>query len=284
MGVTDCHVHINPVWEMRPEARELVGHLGVGIEVERFLEEPSAFLAYLDRCGVERAVLVNYVAPEVVGYTEKSNEFVSRYVQTDPERLIAVGSVLPTHRAPGQEVARLAGELGIRGLKIHPPHQRFAPNAYVDGSAEGLREIYGAAEDRRLPVIIHTGTSIFPGARNRFADPILVEDVAVDFPKLPIVLAHGGRPLWMTTALFLTRRFSNVYLELSSIPPARIPEYFPGLERVADRVLFGSDWPGPGVRDIGENLQALRALPLSAEVLSRILERNPERLWPRRAR
>lgn len=284
MGVTDCHVHINPVWEMRPEARELVGHTGAGAEVERYLEAPSSFLEYLDRSGVDRAVLVNYIAPEVVGYTERANDFVANYVRVDPERLIAIGSVLPTHPAPAREVARLADELGLRGLKIHPPHQRFAPNGYVDGTAEGLREIYGAAEDRQLPVIFHTGTSIFPGARNRFADPMLVEDVAIDFPRLSIVLAHGGRPLWMSTALFLTRRFPNVYLELSSVPPARIPEYFPGLDRIADRVVFGSDWPGPGVRDIGDNLRAFQQLPISAEIRQRILERNPEQLWPRRPR
>ncbi len=280
MGVTDCHVHINPVWEMRPEARAILGTAGPGAEIERYLREPARFLDYLDRCGVERAVLVNYVAPETVGYTERANDFVAEYCRADPLRLVAVGSVLPTHPDPGAEVHRLAAELGIRGLKIHPPHQLFAPNAYTDGRQTGLRAIYAACEELRMPVIVHTGTSVFPGARNTFGSPLLVEDVAVDFPRLTIVLAHGGRPLWMAEAMFLARRFPNVYLEVSGVPPAKLLEYFPQLPRLTDKVLFGSDWPGPGVRDIGENLAAFRRLPLPPEAVERILTRNAEAVFP----
>jgi uncharacterized protein len=281
MGVTDCHVHINPIWEMRPEARELLDHDSVGGQLEEYVRNPAQFLRYLDRSGVDRAVLVNYVSPNIVGYTERANTFVSEYAQHNPDRLIAIGSVLPTHPTPGAEVGRLAGELGIRGIKVHPPHQLFAPNAYVKDGLPGLREIYAACETLHLPVIFHTGTSIFPGARNKFGSPLLVEDVALDFPRLTLVLAHGGRPLWMDEALFLTRRFPQVYLEISSIPPPRILEYFPSLERIAEKVLFGSDWPGPGVKDIGSNLAAFRSLPLSRDTLDRILYDNPDRVFPR---
>ncbi|MCI4325789.1 MAG: amidohydrolase family protein [Thermoplasmata archaeon] len=280
MGITDCHVHINPIWEMHPKARELVGHGGAGAELEAHARNPQRFLDYLDRCGVDRAVLVNYVAPEIVGYTEKANDFVSEYCRADPRRLIAIGSVLPSHRTPGAEVERLVGKLGIRGLKIHPPHQLFAPNAYADGGPPGLRAIYEACERLDIPVIIHTGTSVFPGARNRFAEPLLVEDVAIDFPRLTLVLAHGGRPLWMEQAVFLARRFPNVFLELSSVPPAKLLEYFPTLEKLSHKAIFGSDWPGPGVTDIADNLAAFRALPLSREVQERILETNAARVFP----
>lgn len=283
MGVTDCHVHINPVWEMRPEVRALFGNVLPEDHRIAYQTDAPGFLAYLDRCGVDRAVLVNYVSPDVIGYTEKANDFVSEYVRADPERLIAVGGVLPTHADPGAEVARLVTQLGIRGIKLHPPHQGFAPNAYVDGGMPGLRAIYAACERLGVPLIVHTGTSVFPGARNRFANPMLVEDVAIDFPELTIVLAHGGRPLWMDEAVFLTRRFPKVYLELSSIPPSKLLEYFPDLARIGARVLFGSDWPGPGVRDIGENLKAFRSLALPAEIQRRILEENPEVVFPRRA-
>ena len=281
MGVTDCHVHINPVWEMRPEARALLGAKGPGTEVERYLRSPEEFLSYLDRAGVERAVLVNYVSPEVVGYTERANDFVSKYASADPGRLIAVGSVLPSHATPGAEVERLVRSLGIRALKIHPPHQLFAPNAYVDGSVPGLREIYSACERLHIPVIFHTGTSVFPRARNRFGHPMLLEDVAIDFPELTIVQAHGGRPLWMAESVFLTRRFPNVYLELSSVPPAKLEEYFPNLGRLSEKLLFGTDWPGPGVKDIGENLAAFQSLPIPDDVKSRALTVNPERVFPR---
>jgi uncharacterized protein len=278
MGITDCHVHINPQWEMRPDAVRLLAHSDA--DALRYLKEPSHFLDYLDRCGVERAVLVNYVAPDVIGYTEKANEFASEYARANPDRLIATGGIRPDHPDPEREVARLVDSLGLRALKLHPPHQLFRPNAYTDGSMPRLREVYAACERLHLPLIVHTGTSVFPRARNKFADPLFVEDVAIDFPDLTIVLAHGGRPLWTETATFLARRFPNVWLEVSGIPPARLIHYFPRLPELADKVLFGTDWPGPGVKDIRANLDAFRALPLSEDAQRRILEENPLRVFP----
>jgi uncharacterized protein len=278
MGVTDCHVHINPTWEMRPDALALLGHREPA--TARYVREPRAFLEYLDRCGIERAVLVNYVAPDVIGYTEAANSFASDYAKADPTRLLATGGLRPDHPDPAAEVRRLARELHLRAVKLHPPHQLFRPNAYVDRELPGLSELYGACERERLPVIFHTGTSVFPRARNRFADPMFIEDVAIDFPQLTIVLAHGGRPIWMSTAVFLVRRFPNVWLEVSSVPPSRLLDYFPSLAKLSDRVLFGTDWPGPGVSDLRENLEAFRALPLSDEAKRRILEENPRRVFP----
>jgi len=278
MGVTDCHVHINPFWQMRPDALALLGHRDPA--TARLVREPKAFLEYLDRAGVERAVLVNYVSPEVIGYTEETNAFASDYAKADPRRLLATGGIRPDHADPATEVRHLARDLGLRALKLHPPHQLFRPNAYVDGSLPGLAEIYGACEREKLPVIFHTGTSIFPRARNRFADPLFVEDVALDYPKLTIVLAHGGRPIWMSTAVFLTRRFPNVWLEVSSVPPSRLLDFFPGLEKLSEKALFGTDWPGPAVPELRPNLDAFRALALSEEAQRRILEENPRKVFP----
>jgi uncharacterized protein len=280
MGVTDCHVHINPIWEMRPDAAKLLGYPASA--PVQFLKDPGAFLEYLDAAGVDRAALINYVAPEVIGYTEKANDFVSEYAQANPHRLLAVGGIRPDHPDPEREIGRLAEQLHLRAIKLHPPHQGFAPNAYVDGAFPRLRAIYAACVRYDLPVIVHTGTSVFPRARNRFADPMLLDDVAVDFPDLTIVLAHGGRPIWMESAVFLTRRFPNVWLEVSGIPPARLLEYFPTLSKLADKVLFGTDWPGPGVKDIGANVTAFRSLGLGEAVLERILVENPLKVFPRR--
>ncbi len=279
MGVTDCHVHINPTWEMRPDALRLLTHLDPA--TAEMVHHPERFLEYLDRSGVERAVLVNYVAPDVIGYTEAANTFASEYASADPRRLLATGGIRPDHPDPAAEVHRLARDLHLRAVKLHPPHQLFRPNAYTDGVLPGLRDLYAACARERLPVIVHTGTSVFPRARNRFADPLLVEDVALDFPDLTLVLAHGGRPLWMEAAMFLARRFPNVWLEVSGVPPARLLDYFPQLERLSEKVLFGTDWPGPGVKDIGANLAAFRALPLPDDVQHRILEENPLSVFPR---
>ncbi len=158
---------------------------------------------------------------------------------------------------------RRAAEMGVRALKLHPCHMAVEPNAYLHG-LDALRAIYEEAQRLRLPVMIHTGTSIFPGARSRAGEPMPVDDVAVDFPELTLILAHGGRPLWMEQAFFLVRRFPQVYMDVSSIPPKAILRYFPRLAEVADKVLYGSDWPSPGVTSMAKNLAEFRALGLPA--------------------
>jgi predicted TIM-barrel fold metal-dependent hydrolase len=126
--------------------------------------------------------------------------------------------------------------------------------------------------------MFHTGTSIFAGARNRYGDPIFIDDVAVDFPKLKIILAHGGRPLWMKTAFFLMRRHPIHGHQRHTAQGAAQVLPTPGGN--CDKTLFGTDWPSPGVSSIEGNLAGFRALPLSEETKDKILSKNAMRLWP----
>lgn len=265
----------------KPQALELVkrGRRDFA-EVERYSSDPKAFLQFLDTLGVERAGLINYVSPEVIGFPPEVNDWIARYCSVAPDRLIAFGSVHPKFVAdPGAEVDRLA-KLGIRGLKVHPSHQVFSPNAYRDGFGP-LAAVYDRAQANGMPVMIHTGTSIFPGARNVHAQPMLADDVSIDFPNLVVILAHGGRPLWMNEAFFLIRRHKNMHMDISGIPPLKLLEYFPRLEEIADKVLWGTDWPGPGVPEIQGNLKQFMSLPLKEETRRKILYDNAARLFPK---
>jgi len=84
----------------------------------------------------------------------------------------------------------------------------------------------------------------------------------------------------MKTAFFLVRRHPNVYLDISGIPPKTLLRYFPRLEEIAAKTLFGTDWPGPGVPDIRINLEDFRSLPLSAETQEQILSKTALAIWP----
>jgi uncharacterized protein len=275
-GITDVHVHIEPYHSLKPSIVETLWRtIPAKDQASRFSQDPRAFLAHLDTIGVERTCLINYVAPEVMGFTEEVNRFVAEFAQEDRKRLIPFGSVHPKRtKDPRKDVERLASKWEMGGMKIHPPHQLFAANAYADGKLPALRTIYKTAERLGMPVTIHTGTSVFPGARSKYGDPIALDDVAQDFPDLTILMAHGGRPLWCDTAFYLLRRHANVFLDTSSIPPKRLLEWFPRLEEVADKVVFGSDWPGPGVPGIREEIEGLESLPLSERTKNRILRTN----------
>ncbi len=277
--VFDAHIHVQPWHMLRPDVRERMWHGRASQEsVVAMARDPVRLLRFLDDEEIETAVLVNYVSPDVMGFTAETNDWIAGYVRGHEDRLLAMGSVHPRFsQDPAADVERLAN-LGIRALKVHPPHQLAAANAYVNG-LESQARIYETAEKLNLPVMVHTGTSIFPGARNRFADPMAVDDVAVDFPRLRIILAHGGRPLYMETSVFLMRRHPNVWMDVSGIPPRKLLEYFPRLEEIADKVLWGTDWPAPGVPSPKRNVESFRGLPLSDESKRRILRDNARQFF-----
>lgn len=284
-GVVDVHVHIQPWEQLRAGVREsLTGGRQDLEEIRRFIADPSALVARLDALGLARVGLVNYPAPGIMGFDGSTNDFVARYRDAAPERILAWGGLDPAggDGDPGGAMERLLGELRLDGIKVHPPHQGIAPNAYLHGNRV-LSVLYERCQEQGVPVMIHTGTSVFPGARSRLGDPMLCDDVAVDFPGLKIVLAHCGRPLWYEAAFFVARRHPNVFVDLSSIPPKRLPEVLPRLEVLGDKVLWGTDWPSPGVRDLRSNVEAFCALDAySDDFKRRVLTRNPARLFPDR--
>lgn len=279
MRVIDAHIHIPPYHMMKPEARRtFLVRKPDPAAIEALSEDPAALLRLMDAEGIERAGLINYVSPAVIGFDDEVNDWAARYAAADPSRLIAFGSVDPlTTERVGEAVDRLL-HIGIRALKVHPPHQLFPANAYLD-SLPRLGELYERAQAADVPVTIHTGTSVFPGARSRLGDPMPIDDVAVDFPRLTILAAHGGRPLWMDAAFFLVRRHPNVHLELSGIPPAKLLEWFPRLEEIADKTVWGSDWPSPGIASMRKNVDQFLALPLTDSTKQKILYDNASRIF-----
>jgi predicted TIM-barrel fold metal-dependent hydrolase len=277
MSVFDCHIHVQP-WQMvRPEVLALIDD-ATHADARDALASPDALLRHLDANGVDRACCINYVAPDTMGFTRDVNDWVASFTRDHRDRLVAVGSVHPRHEADVRQEIRRVLDLGIGMIKIHPPHQQFSPNAYRT-ELPAVADIYAECQERGVPVMFHTGTSIFPSARNVFADPMPVDDVAVDFPRLTIILAHAGRPLYGETAMFLARRHRNVYLDLSGIPPKSLPKYVPRLAGLAGKALWGTDWPSPGVSSIRANVEAFRSLGLGEAVEKKILWENAARMF-----
>lgn len=237
----------------------------------KFVERYTTGAAYervLDEAGVDYGVILPELAPitSAIG----SNETVERLCAGRP-RLIPFASINPyLVENPARELERLVRERGFRGLKLYPTYNYFYPNDAL------LYPVYAKAQELRIPVKWHTGTSTFPASRLKYGDPVHIDDVAVDFPDLVAIITHSGRPLWYDTAYTLARMRKNVYMEIAGLPPKRLLDYFPDLERVSDKVLFGSDWPS--VPTMKGNVEALRALPLSDGAKERILGGNAARL------
>ena len=281
LRISDVHIHIQPWRQLKPGPRAT---MAVG-KAEHFdfllslMDDPSLLLQMMDEQRIARVGMVNYPSPDLMGFDDSTNEFAARYAEAAPDRLLPYGGVHPRFTKNAVRDVEHLAELGIRVLKIHPPHQQMAANAYVDGLTS-LRDIYATCERLGMPVMIHTGTSIFPGARSKYGNPMEIDDVAIDFPDLRIIMAHGGRPLYMAEAFFILRRHKRVWLDLSGIPPKNILEYFPRIGEISAQVLWGTDWPSPGVSSMRKNVDQFLSLPLSDDAKRAALQDNPERLLP----
>lgn len=192
------------------------------------------------------AFVVFSVDERLTGRRQVSNDEVLRFAAEHPDVAIPFVSLDPT-RGPDavRDARRLVATGHVRGLKLHPPVQQFFAN---DRVAYPLYEVFAEA---RLPVLFHTGHSGIGtgmpgggGIRLKYGNPMYIDDVAVDFPELPIVLAHPSFP-WQDEAISICLHKPTVYIDLSGWSP----KYFsPTLvqyanSRLRHKVLFGSDYP-----------------------------------------
>ncbi len=216
-----------------------------------------------------------------MGFNHTVNDYVAEYCRAAPDRLVAHGRRAPPLRGGrGGGGARAAADLGVRALKLHPCHMAVEPNAYLHG-LDALRAIYEEAQRLRLPVMIHTGHLDLPGraqpqrgSRSRWTTwPWTSPTSRSSSPTA------AGRSGWSRPSSWCAASARCTWTCPASRPKA-ILRYFPRLAEIADKVLYGSDWPAPGVRSMGENLRDFRALGLPEPVLHKILEENPSRIFP----
>jgi predicted TIM-barrel fold metal-dependent hydrolase len=156
---------------------------------------------------------------------------------------------------------------------VHPVH------AGISANDPELFPAYEICRATGVPVVVHCGTSTFPGAKNRFGDPVHLDDVIRNFPGLHLVLAHGGRGWWYDAAAFLALANERVWIELSGLPPRRLPEYYAhsNWNRLVRKMIFGTDWPGiPG---IAANARAVAALCPDEETRGLVLAGNAARVY-----
>ncbi len=144
----------------------------------------------------------------------------SRSPASNPDRVKVIANVNPHLHYPVDEEVRRQLALGAVALKVHPVHAGVAANDRM------LYPAYEACQAAGVPVVVHCGTSTFPGSSNAFGDPVALDDVLRDFRSLTLVLAHGGRGWWYDAAAFLALSHERVWIELSGLPPSRLRDYY----------------------------------------------------------
>lgn len=235
----DTHVHIE--------------HSGENVAVDSAAAKYFGASAPKDKASLAEYYRSRKIGCVVFGVDERltgrpavPNDEVAQFAVDNPDIAIAFASIDPT-RGPEavREAKRLVSSGAVKGLKLHPPLQQFFPN---DPIAYPLYEVFAEA---KLPVLFHTGHSgigtNMPGGggiRPKYGNPMHIDDVAVDFPELPIIMAHPSFP-WQDEALSVCLHKPTVYIDLSGWSP----KYFPAtLIQYANtllkhKMLFGSDYP-----------------------------------------
>ena len=240
ISAIDVHVHLHAPDDHSSAdraAREYFGESGAARDADGLAEY------YRSR---RMAFVIFSVDERLSGRPQLSNDEVADFASANADIAIAFASIDPHRGADGvAEARRLVSAGRVRGLKLHPPLQQFDPS---DRLAYPLYEVFAEA---RLPVLFHTGHSGIGtgmpgggGIRLKYGNPMPIDDVAVDFPEMPIILAHPSFP-WQDEAISICLHKPGVYIDLSGWSP----KYFsPTLVQYANtllkrKVLFGSDYP-----------------------------------------
>ena len=272
----DAHVHVPHLGTLAPAWVDWARQFGrPGLLEQVWRADGSPDPAQLDTLfaaeGVDVALLFCEYSPKTTGY--QAFDDLLPIVEHNPRRFRPVANVNPhLHYPIGVELERQL-DLGAAALKLHPVHGGFR----ADDPA--LYPAYAVLVERGVPLVVHCGTSTFPGSTNAYADPVLLDAVLRDFPSLTVVLAHGGRGWWYDAAAFLALSRDHVWIELSGLPPKRLPDYYSrfDLGRLSRRFIYGTDWPGvPGQSD---NARAIAGLGLPDDVVPLVLGGNALRVY-----
>jgi uncharacterized protein len=276
LPLVDAHVHAARLPTLKPAWKEWAADFGDESVLGRVYDsrgaiDPARFDAYLAEEGVDVALVLAEYSPKVTGI--QPVEDLLPLTELFGTRFRMIGNLNPHLHYPVDEELERQIALGAVALKIHPVHGGFAAND------RALYPAFSICQDARIPVVVHCGTSTFPGSSNSFADPVVLDDVLRDFRSLDVVLAHGGRGWWYDAAAFMALASDRVWIELSGLPPSRLRDYYAGHNwaRLTRRMIFGTDWPG--VPGIARNARAVAALCPDEQTASLVLAGNAAQVY-----
>src|SRR5687768_8992831 len=257
MKVIDFHTHPYRPDELAPATWQWIKSISPAVAQHgNRLNDPHYVVDVLRAEGVERAVVLAEHCPQTSGNVR--TESVLEICAQAPDFFIPFASVDVNTDADAAGMLRRYLDAGARGLKLYPSYQLYYPND------ERVYPLYEACQAAGVPVLLHIGSSVIPGTRIKYCDPIHLDDVAVDFPDLVLVMAHGGRGFWYDVCAFLAAHKPNLYIDVTGLVPGRLLDHFPDMERQSSKYIFGTDWPAMP-KSVKFNAAAIAALGLSEQ-------------------
>ena len=256
-------------------------HNHLSVKTSPYHLPAEEYLKAMDENQVERAVILGKDYGKL-GDQQQSNlpdEETADFVKAHPDRFIGFTGVHPDRGTDYnlRRVERAVNDLGLRGIKINP-HAGHYPHD------ERLYPVYEKATELGIPVMFHTGVKApSEGMRVKYCHPIYLDDVAVDFPDMTMIIAHAGYP-WVEEAILVGLYAGNVYADISTLTQIEgalgYEVMLPTLRKLTsswgpERVIFGSD----GIFNMEETIKAVnRAAFLSEGDKKKIFYENAKKV------
>ena len=281
VSAIDVHVHIHD-----ERARALQGPEAIRRfeEKARYFKRAAKHLSVDDQAEQYRArnmmaVLMNSTDESVTGLKAVPNDFVAETVERHPDVFMGMGAIDPWQGELARREIRRIKELGLHGIgEINPARQHFYPND------RRFYPLWDEAQTQQLPILFHSGyaaagsgTPGGGGVKLKYCQPLLLDDVAADFPDLTIICAHPSWP-WTAESLAIARHKPNFFIDLSGWAPKYFPEELVTQvnSMIPDKALFGSDAPS---LPLDRWLAEFEQLPLKPEVRSKIMLENARKVF-----
>ena len=208
----------------------------------------------------------------------EANNETAEFVRTYPDRLVGFLTVHPRDPQCLEEIERATGDLGLKGIKLAPNYQNFDPRG------EEAFRIFNRAQELRLPILLHQGTSPDAFADLDYAHPRHLDRVATAFPDLRMIIAHMAHP-WQADAIVVARKHPNVFIDVSALFYRPWSHY--NCMRLATewsvlhKLFFATDYPVAtaeetmeGMRRVNDILEGTRLPRVPEEAIEAIINRD----------
>lgn len=261
--IIDCHTHLNNYHEDR---------------VTSITECLDNLQREMDANGVDAAMVLS--SYKITPHRPPTRDVVQATEEFDNIFTVAGVSIQHYKERDLREMSDFLAAGKVKGLKLYPGYEPFYPYD------ERCRVIYDLAVEFDVPVMIHTGDTYTPKAKVRYAHPLNIDDVAVDFPDVKLIICHIGNP-WIRDCMEVVYKNANVWADVSGLVLGNFEDKFERymLAQITEMItyagepeylLFGTDWPICGM---GSYLKFMRGLDLSDNAREKIMWQNAARLF-----
>ncbi|MFO7796967.1 MAG: amidohydrolase family protein [Promethearchaeati archaeon] len=229
------------------------------------------YIGLMDNLQIEKAIIVSFNIKTAYGAILVNNDDLAMFIEKYPKRFIGFAGIDPPSSDALDQLDYAINSLDLKGVKLVPPVQKFDPKNEV------YNPIWEKIVDLNIPLWIHGGHQVSTaGSIAKYGHPMRIDDLAMRFPEMTIIIGHMGTP-WFWDTFSVVIRHPNVYVDISAHP--ELYQYFPWdaytNSNIEDKVLFASDHP---LCHWNQIIPAVKQLPISDGFRNRIFKKNAEKL------